>query len=130
MLCWVQELLRPIPTALAACTRYYEALSTMRDAVSALHRARVRGPLTPIKDGRVSNATECLTPATSAWNPPVEEPSSDDVLMRSRRQLQMEMATQEWAVGISDPQNEQQFLDSMKPRRMSWPPSPSAGAVL
>lgn len=102
----------------------------MRDAVSALHRARVRGPLTPMKDNRVSGVTECTTPATSAWNTPVEEPSSDDVLMRSRRQLQMQMATQDWAMGMTDPQNEQQFLDSMKPRRMSWPPSPSAGAVL
>jgi len=124
------ELLRPIPTALAACTRYYEALSTMRDAVSALHRARVRGPLTPMKDNRISGVTECTTPAASAWNTPVEEPSSDDVLMRSRRQLQMQMATQDWAMGITDAQTEQQFLDSMKPRRMSWPPSPSAGAVL
>lgn len=124
------ELLRPIPTALAACTRYYEALSTMRDAVSALHQARVRGPLTPVKDNRGPSGAECITPATSSWNTPVEEPSSDDVLMRSRRQLQMQMATQDWAMGIQDPQTEQQYLESMKPRRMSWPPSPSAGAVL
>lgn len=142
------ELLRPIPTALAACTRYYEALSTMRDAVAALHQARVRGPLTPMKENRVPVGTpvgtpgpavtptgtpagiECITPPTSTWNTPVEEPSSDDVLMRSRRQLQMQLATQDWAMGITDPQAEQQYLESMKPRRMSWPPSPSAGAVL
>lgn len=100
----------------------------MRDAVAALHQARVRGPMTPMKQIKDFEGTECLTPPT--WHMPVEEPSSDEVLMRSRRQLQM--TSQEWAVGIADTttQSDQQFLENMKPRRMSWPPSPNAGAVL
>ncbi|CAK9202155.1 unnamed protein product [Sphagnum troendelagicum] len=125
------ELLRPIPTALAACTRYYEALSAMRDAVAALHQARVQCPptpaTTPAKDGSDHGGSECVTPPP--WKAPVEEPNSDDVLIRSHRQLQMN--PQDWGVTVSTTSTQsEQFLESMKPRRMSWPPSPGgAGAV-
>lgn len=101
----------------------------MRDAVAALHQARVHGPMSPVKEGLDRESLDCVTPRTT-WHMPVEEPSSDDVLMRGRRQLQM--TSQDWAVGlsVSTTQSEQQFLESMKPRRMSWPPSPGTGAVL
>ncbi|CAM6087880.1 unnamed protein product [Calypogeia fissa] len=37
------ELLRPIPAALASCTRYYEALSAMREAVTEMLKLRAGG---------------------------------------------------------------------------------------
>eukprot|EP00250_Pteridium_aquilinum_P030199 c40831_g1_i1 orf=461-1396(-) len=123
------ELLRPIPVALASCTRYFEGLSAMREAVASMQKARVRStyPATPAKDPSwVSDRvdSECATPLS--WNPGnfvLEEPNSDDVLIRSRKRSdQMELSGEnpEWGGSIAD-LGQSESTDDARQRRLSWP---------
>ncbi|AES63170.1 hypothetical protein MTR_2g005760 [Medicago truncatula] len=48
-------MLRPIPVALASCTRYFEAMSAKRESFAALQKLRVGQfvssvPITPARD--------------------------------------------------------------------------------
>ncbi|KAF6159139.1 hypothetical protein GIB67_032756 [Kingdonia uniflora] len=59
------EMLRPIPVALASCTRYFEAMTAMRETFATLQNLRVGGssyssPSTPAKNH--SPRSECVTP--------------------------------------------------------------------
>ncbi|KAH9602986.1 hypothetical protein KSS87_018109 [Heliosperma pusillum] len=65
------EMLRPIPVALASCTRFFEAMSAMRESFATLQKIRVgphhlstSSPSTPSKDTHRSTAgdSECVTP--------------------------------------------------------------------
>lgn len=50
------EMLRPIPTALASCTRLFEAMSAMRDSLATLQHMRIghpSSPFTPSDSSRV-----------------------------------------------------------------------------
>ncbi|XP_074309252.1 AUGMIN subunit 2-like [Silene latifolia] len=77
------EMLRPIPVALASCTRFFEAMSAMRESFATLQKIRVdphhlstSSPSTPSKDTHRSTAadSECVTP------PPWRSESSFDDL--------------------------------------------------
>ncbi|KAL1317275.1 hypothetical protein HN51_069349 [Arachis hypogaea] len=67
------EMLRPIPVALASCTRFFEAMSATRESFAALQKLRVGQfdspiPSTPARDPsqRLPGVSNCLTP------PPME----------------------------------------------------------
>lgn len=96
-------MLRPIPVALASCTRFFEAMSAMRESFATLQALRVGA--TPSKDPSQRNS-DCVTPPP--WR---TETSFDDLGIRSVRQ-----------------ENEQQEVSSgehgeVESRRLSWPPS-------
>ncbi|PRQ55873.1 putative HAUS augmin-like complex subunit 2 [Rosa chinensis] len=63
------EMLCPIPVALASCTRFFEALSAIRESFATLQHLRAghsdtASPITPAKDSRrVPGVCDCVTPA-------------------------------------------------------------------
>ncbi|KAK9733858.1 hypothetical protein RND81_04G097200 [Saponaria officinalis] len=57
------EMLRPIPVALASCTRFFEAMSAMRESFATLQKIRVGDmstslPSTPAKDPHQSTGED------------------------------------------------------------------------
>lgn len=65
-------MLRPIPVALAYCTRYFQAMSTTRESFAALQKLRESNldsslPRTPTSDSSkiLRGVSDCLTPFTS-----------------------------------------------------------------
>ncbi|KAM6572577.1 AUGMIN subunit 2 [Cannabis sativa] len=113
------EMLRPIPVALASCTRFFEAMSAMRESFSTLQNLRVGHsassvPVTPAKDPsqRVSGNTDCVTPPP--WR---TEPSFDDLAIRSSRRHEVEQQK------VEDGNNIPGDLNQTDHRRLSWPPS-------
>ncbi|KAH7288534.1 hypothetical protein KP509_31G030300 [Ceratopteris richardii] len=122
------ELLRPIPVALASCTRYFEGLTAMREAVAEMQKARVRSTYssTLARDPSwVSDRVDqdCATPPWNSGNFTLEEPSSDDVLLRSRKrpeQMEMSVENSDWGVSISD-FAQSESTDDSRQRRLSWP---------
>ncbi|KAF8391600.1 hypothetical protein HHK36_023906 [Tetracentron sinense] len=114
------EMLRPIPVALASCTRFFEAMSAMRELFATLQDLRVGRsssslPTTPAKDSsrRTPRDSECVTPPP--WK--VDDSSFDDLAIRSRRWR--EIGVQEG----EDESSKSQQVDGMSQRRLSWPPS-------
>lgn len=70
----IQEMLRPIPVALASCTRFFEAMSAMRESFSTLQNLRVghssSSTMTPnnAPSQRISGESDCVTPWRSeSW---------------------------------------------------------------
>ncbi|KAL3631583.1 AUGMIN subunit 2 [Castilleja foliolosa] len=63
------EMLRPIPVALASCTRFFEAMTAMRESFAKLQTLRVG-----YSSQRVMGESECVTPP--AWR---TESSFDDL---------------------------------------------------
>ncbi|KAG6551001.1 hypothetical protein Mapa_007234 [Marchantia paleacea] len=127
------ELLRPIPAALASCTRYSEALSAMREAVTEMCKLRAGSTLAPLKVGWSSPRPdprpepECVTPKWTRDTVISEEPSSEDLISRTRRltsQLQPPREEQEWRTVTEASLSEDTGIDGAKLRRLSWPPSP------
>lgn len=62
-----QEMLRPIPVALASCTRFFEAMSATRESFAALQKLRVGRfdssvPRTPARDPSqmLPGVSDCL----------------------------------------------------------------------
>ncbi|XP_039817589.1 AUGMIN subunit 2-like [Panicum virgatum] len=82
------EMLRPIPAALASCTRFFEAMSAMRESFSTLQKLRV------------GHSSLSMTPSGC----------SEDSKFLTRSSM-------------LDSWNESDGLDSMNPRRLSWPSS-------
>ncbi|GKV24826.1 hypothetical protein SLEP1_g34384 [Rubroshorea leprosula] len=116
------EMLRPIPVALASCTRFFEAMSAMRESFATLQNLRVghsasSPPTTPAKNPsqRVPGESDCMTPPP--WR---SEPSFDDLAIKSIRKQEIEQQEAEdenSEVGDSNP------IDGTSHRRLSWPPS-------
>ncbi|XP_052179284.1 AUGMIN subunit 2 [Diospyros lotus] len=110
------EMLRPIPVALASCTRFFEAMSAMRESFSTLQKLRVGHSsslhATPAKDSsqRSLRDSDCVTPPP--WR---NESSFDDVALRSLKGPEAEDESSE--VGDSHQ------VDGTSHRRLSWPPS-------
>lgn len=110
----MQEMLRPIPVALASCTRFFEAMSAMRESFATLQHLRVGhsdtpSPMTPAKDSRrVPGVSDCVTPPP--WK---TEPSFDDLAIRSSRPV----------IKHQETGDENSELDGSRDRRLSWPPS-------
>ncbi|KAK9285600.1 hypothetical protein L1049_024795 [Liquidambar formosana] len=115
------EMLRPIPVALASCTRFFEAMSAMRESFATLQNLRVghssSSPATPAKESsqRIAGDSECVTPPP--WR---NEPSFDDLAIRSLRRQEIER--QEGEDENSDVGDFHQ-VDGTSHRRLSWPPS-------
>lgn len=114
-------MLRPIPVALASCTRFFEAMSAMRESFATLQNLRVGHSASSLavtpKDPsqRVPGDSDCVTPPP--WR---TEPSFDDLAIRSSRRQEMEQPRVE--DGNNDPGDLNQ-LDGSTHRRLSWPPS-------
>lgn len=113
------EMLRPIPVALASCTRFFEAMSAMRESFATLQKLRVGQsfpslPATPSGDPsqKILGVSDCVTPPS--WR---NESSIDDLAIRSRR-----------GQGIERPEDDDSEVAEHHPadgtgnRRLSWPP--------
>ncbi|WJZ99377.1 hypothetical protein VitviT2T_017827 [Vitis vinifera] len=116
------EMLRPIPVALASCTRFFEAMSAMRESFATLQNLRVGNsasslPTTPAKDPyqRIPGDSECVTPPP--WR---NEPSFDDLAVRSVRRQENERQEVE---DENSEVGELNQVDGTSHRRLSWPPS-------
>ncbi|KAK1414386.1 hypothetical protein QVD17_30130 [Tagetes erecta] len=91
------EMLRPIPVALASCTRYFEAMTAMRESFATLQKLRL-GP-SDMRLKTPDGGSDCVTP------PPWGKESSFDDL----------------ALTISTEDGTNSDLDGMNSRRLSWP---------
>lgn len=96
-------MLRPIPVALASCTRFFEAMTAMRESFAKLQTLRVGH-----SSQRVMGESDCVTP------PPWKNESSFDDLAVGREQLEGDDVGSE----ISD----LNYADGTSNRRLSWPP--------
>ncbi|KAH9744957.1 AUGMIN subunit 2 [Citrus sinensis] len=114
------EMLRPIPVALASCTRFFEAMSAMRESFATLQHLRVGDsasslPITPDNNSsqRVPGGSDCVTPP-----PWTNESSLDDLVIRNLRR--QELGRQEAEDAISEVSDLSQS-DGTNNRRLSWP---------
>lgn len=121
------EMLRPIPVALASCTRFFEAMSAMRESFATLQNLRVGNlaPTVPTTPGKNSSLrlgdSDCVTP------PPWKTDSSlDDLAIRvsNRQEHKREDADDE-----SSEMGDLQPADGTSHRRLSWPPSVKKSGV-
>ncbi|XVF71844.1 hypothetical protein PTKIN_Ptkin12aG0071900 [Pterospermum kingtungense] len=116
------EMLRPIPVALASCTRFFEAMSAMRESFATLQNLRVGHsasslPTTPAKDSsqRSVGDSECMTPPP--WK---NESSFDDLAIKSLRSQELE---RQEAEDENSEVGDFHLVDGTSHRRLSWPPS-------
>ncbi|KAJ8538563.1 hypothetical protein K7X08_027784 [Anisodus acutangulus] len=108
------EMLLPIHVALASSTRFFKAMSAMRESIATLHALRVGHSsslsTTPSNDPSQSTLgdSDCVTPPP--WR---TESSFDDLAVGSLRRQE------------SEPQEGSEIAkgDSLSHRRLSWPPS-------
>lgn len=117
-------MLRPIPVALASCTRFFEAMSAMRESFATLQKLRV-GDLSPSilatpnldpPEKSTGDSSDCVTPP--AWR---NESSFDDLALRSLRGQETEQ------IGSEDGNGEGNQVDGTSHRRLSWPPGKRVG---
>ncbi|CDO98574.1 unnamed protein product [Coffea canephora] len=114
------EMLRPIPVALASCTRFFEAMSAMRDSFATLQKLRVghssSSAMAPNPDSsqRIPGDSDCVTPP---WR---TESRLEDLASRSPAKSEVDR-------GEDDDENsevgENSQVDGISHRRLSWPPS-------
>jgi HAUS augmin-like complex subunit 2 len=79
----MQEMLRPIPVALASCTRFFEAMSAMRESFATLQDLRV-GHLGKDSSQRAFGDSDFATPP---WR---NESSFDDLAIKTARRQEIE----------------------------------------
>ncbi|KAF2284887.1 hypothetical protein GH714_031942 [Hevea brasiliensis] len=115
------EMLRPIPVALASCTRFFEAMSAMRESFATLQNLRVGHsvsslPKTPANDPshRLPGDSDCVTPP---WR---NESSFDDLSINSLKKQEVELQE---ADNESSEVGDFSQVDGTSHRRLSWPPS-------
>ena len=94
---FLQEMLRPIPVALASCTRFFEAMSATRESFAALQKLRVGHfdsplPRTPARDPsqRLPGVSDRLTPPQ--WQ---TEANFDDLDVRNQRRQELDHQAQD-----------------------------------
>ncbi|KAL3529411.1 hypothetical protein ACH5RR_008733 [Cinchona calisaya] len=106
------EMLRPIPVALASCTRFFEAMSAMRDSFSTLQNLRVghssSSSMAPNAD------SDCVTPP---WR---TESRLEDLATRSLGKSEVD---QREGGDENSELGENNQVDGTSHRRLSWPPS-------
>lgn len=120
-------MLRPIPVALASCTRFFEAMSAMRESFGTLQNLRVGysdtpGPRTPAGDPsqRLPGVSDCVTPPL--WK---NESSFDDLSIRNLRRQELD---QQGVVNGEESQVGETLQENgTSHRRLSWPPSVQKG---
>lgn len=103
-------MLRPIPVALASCTRFFEAMTAMRESFAKLQTLRVGH-----SSQRALGESDCVTPPP--WR---SESSFDDLGVGSLSRAGNER--QEGGDGTSVT-NDSNYVDGTTNRRLSWPPS-------
>ncbi|KAL5705169.1 AUGMIN subunit 2 [Ranunculus cassubicifolius] len=91
------EMLRPIPVALASCTRFFEAMSATRETFATLQELRVGS-------GSSQGGSECVTPPQRKGGSEFDE-----------------LVIGSWKKGNIDGTSE--VGDGFSQRRLSWPPS-------
>ncbi|KAH0889394.1 hypothetical protein HID58_051823 [Brassica napus] len=117
------EMLRPIPVALASCTRFFEAMTAMRESFATLQDLRVGNsaaslPTTPGSSETPHRDSDCVTPPQGRT-----DLSFDDLAVQATRR---QIPDQNEAEGEEDGNgNENAQLD----RRLSWPPSVKKSGV-
>ncbi|VAI92044.1 unnamed protein product [Triticum turgidum subsp. durum] len=94
------EMLRPIPAALASCTRFFEAMSAMRESFSTLQTLRV------------GHSSLSMTPGGSI----------DDLKFLTPPQRREGSMLNTWKQ-VDDANPESDELDNINQRRLSWPSS-------
>ncbi|KAL2934116.1 AUGMIN subunit 2 [Bienertia sinuspersici] len=111
------DMLRPIPVALASCTRFFEAMSAMRESFSTLQTLRMGRsansvPSTPARNPSQSSMqdSDCVTPS-----PCRNDSSFDDLAIKSTKRQEVEQLE-----GASF--GEAAEFDGTSHRRLSWPP--------
>ncbi|CAA2934515.1 AUGMIN subunit 2 [Olea europaea subsp. europaea] len=110
------EMLRPIPVALASCTRFFEAMTAMRESFAKLQTLRVGH-----SSERVQGDSNCVTPPP--WR---NESNFDDLAIGSaRRQESKQLEGDEPGNEVGD----SNLVDSTSFRRLSWPPSVKKNAL-
>ncbi|CAI9788011.1 unnamed protein product [Fraxinus pennsylvanica] len=104
------EMLRPIPVALASCTRFFEAMTAMRESFAKLQTLRVGH-----SSERLQGDSNCVTPPP--WR---NESSFDDLAIGSaRRQRTEQLEGDDSSIEVGD----SNLVDGTSLRRLSWPPS-------
>lgn len=108
---FLKEMLRPIPAALASCTRFFEAMSAMRDSFATLQQFRVSNSSLPTTPSDSSGGdSKYVTPPH--WREGMT--SSDDSMVDGWRQQNAEGHPME-------------VTDDIGQRRLSWPSSVKKG---
>ncbi|PIA43580.1 hypothetical protein AQUCO_01900167v1 [Aquilegia coerulea] len=108
------EMLRPIPVALASCTRFFEAMSATRETFATLQNLRVGHSSYSLATGQgvlQDSDSDCVTPQRKDSN-------FNDMVTKSWRRQEMERRDGEDASEVGELQ-----VDSLSDRRLSWPPS-------
>lgn len=110
-------MLRPIPVALVSCTRYFEAMSAMRESFTTLQKLRLGPSKSPSKDpSRRTSPTgsECVTPRSSGnvWSSDDLDPTSPGIQAVEKQEGESEYNTD---------------VDDTNDRRFSWPSSEEYG---
>ncbi|KAL6659302.1 hypothetical protein ACP70R_003342 [Stipagrostis hirtigluma subsp. patula] len=95
------EMLRPIPAALASCTRFFEAMSAMRESFSTLQKLRVGHSSLSMTPGGSNDDSKFLTPPPQ-WR--------EGAMLDNWKQ-------------VDDINPESDGLDGVNQRRLSWPSS-------
>ncbi|KAG8642241.1 hypothetical protein MANES_12G070000v8 [Manihot esculenta] len=115
------EMLRPIPVALASCTRFFEAMSAMRESFATLQDLRVGHSVSTLPKTPASNLSHRLAGESDCMTPPWRNESSfDDLAIKSLRKQEIE---QQEADDESSEVGEFNQVDGTSHRRLSWPPS-------
>ncbi|MFS7995262.1 putative HAUS augmin-like complex subunit 2 [Helianthus anomalus] len=92
------EMLRPIPVALASCTRFFEAMTAMRESFATLQKLRLGPSNSQLK--MTGGGSDCVTPPP--WG---KESSFDDLALTTS----------------TEDGNSSDNLDGTSNRRLSWP---------
>ena len=95
----MKEMLRPIPAALASCTRFFEAMSAMRESFSTLQKLRVGHSSLSLTPSGSSDDSKFLTPPQ--WR--------DGSMLDSWKQVE-DINPESYGLA-----------DAMNQRRLSWP---------
>ncbi|KAG7642910.1 HAUS augmin-like complex subunit 2 [Arabidopsis suecica] len=116
------EMLRPIPVALASCTRFFEAMSAMRESFATLQELRVGNsavslPTTPGGNEMTHRDSDCVTPPQGR----IESSFDDLAVHKTRRQNNDQNEEEE--------EEEEEDGNNNGNRRLSWPPSVKKSSV-
>ncbi|EOA27608.1 hypothetical protein CARUB_v10023758mg [Capsella rubella] len=115
------EMLRPIPVALASCTRFFEAMSAMRESFATLQDLRVGNsavslPTTPGGGNEMTHRdSDCVTPPQGRI-----ESSFDDLAVQTTRRQNNDQ---------DEAEEEDEDGNNNSNRRLSWPPSVKKSSV-
>jgi len=117
----MQEMLRPIPVALASCTRFFEAMSAMRESFATLQNLKVGHLVSPLPETPGNNPSHRLPRDSDCVTPPWRNESSfDDLAAKSLRKQELE---RQEAGDESNEMSDFNQVDGTSDRRLSWPPS-------